>query len=310
VDRETLRAELRDRFELDGHPLRLAGEDRTGWEGLTLRWLRFVASRGDAVRGLLLEPARPAPSPAILYIHAHGGQYGIGASELLDGLPALQSALGPALAHAGFRVLAIDLPCFGERSTETESAAAKAALWWGGSLAGRMLGELAAALGWLAADPGTDPARVGVFGLSMGATFAYWLAAAEPRLAVAAHLCCFADFAPLIESGAHDRHGPYLTVPGLLRLATNGEIAGLIAPRPQFIGLGDADPLTPPSATAPALASLCAAYRDSGAASALRLHREPASGHAETPAMRRALLAFLGETIGAVPTATGRSVAS
>ena len=106
----------------------------------------------------------------------------------------------------------------------------------GRSLAGQMLGELASALDWLAAGPGTDPARIGVFGLSMGATLGYWLGAVEPRVAAVAHLCCFADFGPLVASGAHDLHGIYLTVPGLLAMASNGEIAGLIAPRPQFVG--------------------------------------------------------------------------
>ena len=67
-------------------------------------------------------------------------------------------------------------------------------------------------------------------------------------------------------------------MPGLLGVASNGEIAGLIAPRPQFVGLGDADPLTPPEAVAPALASLGAAYAAAGAAAALRVHLEPGSG--------------------------------
>ena len=80
-------------------------------------------------------------------------------------------------------MLAIDLPCFGARATLRESAAAKAALWRGGSLAGQMLGELASALDWLAARSAPMPARIGVFGLSMGATLGYWLAAVEPRVA-------------------------------------------------------------------------------------------------------------------------------
>jgi dienelactone hydrolase len=158
-----------------------------------------------------------------------------------------------------------------------------------------MLGELASALDWLATDPGTDPDRIAAFGLSMGATLGYWLGAVEPRLAAVAQLCCFADFEPLIACGAHDRHGHYLTVPGLIRIASNGAIAGLIAPRPQFVGLGDADPLTPPAATGPALATLRAAYRAAGAAARLHVHREAAAGHEETPAMRAALLAFLAE---------------
>jgi dienelactone hydrolase len=282
-----LRETLRRRFEIGEHPLALAGLDPPA----PVRRIRFAAAAGEPVGGYLLEPAA-LPAPAILYVHAHGGRYDIGAAEAVDGRDALQGPLGPVLAAAGFRVLAIDMPCFGGRATVTESAAAKAALWRGHSLAGQMLGELASALDWLAADPGTDPRRIGAFGISMGATLGYWLAAVEPRIAAVAHLCCFTDFDRLIASGAHDRHGIYLLVPGLLELASNGAIAGLIAPRPQFVGLGDADALTPPAATEPALEALRAAYRAAGAEAALGIHRERETGHEETPAMRAALLGF------------------
>lgn len=289
---------LRARFEIDAHPLVPRGLAPPA----PVRRARFATAAGEEVRGWLLEPEAPGPSPAILYVHAHGHAYAIGADEALHGRPALCGPLGPELAAAGFRVLAIDLPCFGGRAGASESAAAKAALWRGGSLAGQMLGELASALDWLLADPATDPARVGVFGLSMGATLAYWLAAVEPRLAACAHLCCLADLNALIESGAHDLHGIYLTVPGLPRLASNGAIAGLVAPRPQFVGLGDADPLTLPAAADPALAALRRAY--AGAPAALRVHRESATGHEETPAMRRALMAFLADALGRTPSHT------
>ena len=131
----------------------------------------------------------------------------------------------------------------------------------------------------------------------MGATLGYWLGAVEPRVAAVAHLCCFADFAPLVASGAHDLHGIYLTVPGLLSLASNGEIAGLIAPRPQFVGLGAEDALTPPEAVGPALARLRAAY--AGTEGALRVRVESGVGHQETPEVRQAVMAFLCDALRA-----------
>ena len=134
----------------------------------------------------------------------------------------------------------------------------------------------------------------------MGATLGYWLGAVEPRVAAVAHLCCFADFGPLLESGAHDLHGVYLTVPGLLALASNGEIAGTIAPRPQFVGLGADDPLTPPEAREPALARLRAAYAAAGAEAALRVRVEPNVGHRETPEMRAEVMRFLCDALGVV----------
>ncbi|HRO10284.1 CocE/NonD family hydrolase [Amaricoccus sp.] len=289
------RAELARRFEIGAHPLAFRGLG-PGEGGV--RPIAFATRSGEAVEGFLLEPDGGGPAPAVLYVHAHGWRYDIGAREAVDGQAALAGPMGPALARAGFRVLAIDMPCFRGRAGTPESAAAKAALWRGGSLAGQMLGELHSALDWLAGDPGTDPGRIAVFGLSMGATLGYWLGAVEPRLAAVAHLCCFADFAPLIESGAHDLHGLYLTVPGLVSRVSNGEIAGMIAPRPQFVGLGEADPLTPPEAIGPALATLRAAYAAAGAERALRVRLEPGVGHRETPEMRAEVMGFLCEALG------------
>jgi dipeptidyl aminopeptidase/acylaminoacyl peptidase len=51
-----------------------------------------------------------------------------------------------------------------------------------------MLGDLAAGLDALAADPDVDAGtRIGAMGLSMGATHAYWLAALDDRVAAVAH---------------------------------------------------------------------------------------------------------------------------
>jgi hypothetical protein len=284
-----LRAALHRRFEIGEHPLvfRSAVAAAPGVERLG-----FTTAAGERVRGFLCLPAGTGPFPAVLVIHAHGHDYGIGADELIFGRPALQGPPGPALAAAGIAALCLDMPCFGDRRGASESAAAKAALWQGRSLAGQMLGECAAAIDWLSARPGIRADRIGVFGISMGATLGYWLAAVDPRVAALVQDCCLADFAALIASGAHDLHGPYLTVPGLLTLASNGTIAGLMAPRPQFVGIGEDDPLTPPEALAPALAELTAAYAATGGD--LVIHREPGVGHRETPAMRRAALAFLG----------------
>lgn len=287
----SLRDSLARRFEQGDHPLTQTGASREDHEGLEVTRLSFRTRAGEPVRGLFCRPAGASgPLPAVLNIHAHGNQYGIGCLELLRGRPALQGPMGPALAASGIQSLCLDMPCFGARASVGESAAAKAALWQGRSLAGQMLGECHAALDWLAVQPLVRADRIGVFGISMGATLGYWLAAVDPRVAALAQECCFADFASLIDSGAHDLHGIYLTIPGLLDLADNGSIAGLVAPRPQFIGIGDLDPLTPPGAVDMALATTRAAYDSLGGS--LILHREPASGHSETPAMRAAVLEF------------------
>jgi acetyl esterase/lipase len=254
---------------------------------------RLTLHTGSAdIAGLYLCPAGPGPHPAVLYCHAHGNRYDRGADELIEGRPALQSPYGSALAKLGIASLSIDLAPFGARQSQgPETALAKAASWQGRTLMGDMLAELSQALDWLVGRPEIDAGRVATLGLSMGGTHAYWLAALDPRIAAAAHLCVFSDIAPLIAQGTHDLHGPYMTVPGLLTFGDMADVAALIAPRPQFVGLGALDPLTPDLPDSPALIRLHAAY--STCPEALRVIVSPDTGHVETPDMRRETLAFL-----------------
>lgn len=284
---------LRRAFEIGKHSLTLMSRQVVQEDGYAVERLRFVTAEGEAVHGVLTRPVTAGRWPALLYIHAHGARYDIGADELLDGRPALLGPLGPEFARRGFVTLMIEMPAFGTRAEPNESARTKACLWRGRSLAGQLMGEQQAAFEWLAAREDVAADRIGVFGLSMGATLGYWLAAVEPRIACVAHLCCYVDFETLIETGAHDLHGIYLTIPGLLEIASNGAIAGMVAPRPQLIAIGDEDPLTPPAAVDRALAETRAAYVQAGAAERLTVLREPQSGHVETPAMRAAVFAFL-----------------
>jgi hypothetical protein len=291
--------ELTRLFEIGRYPLRFAGLSERDAGGHVVETLEFATAAGEPVRGFVTRPNEVSrPLPAILYIHAHGNRYDIGAAELLAGRAALQSPPGPVFADAGYVTLCIDLPCFGERVSTKEGSAVKAHLWEGRSLAGQMLGELSSALDYLAGRPDVAATRIGVFGISMGATFGYWLAAVEPRLACIVQLCCFADFRELIALGAHDQHGIYLTIPGLLGTAGNGEIAGLIAPRPQLICIGDQDTLTPPRTVDIAFAQTLAAYEAAGAREQLVLHREPSTGHEESAAMRERALEFLTTHLG------------
>lgn len=249
---------------------------------------------GTPVRGLVTRPAASSGRlPAVLYCHAHGARYGIGASELIDGRPSLLEPYGPMLARHGFVTLCIDMPTFAERAGDTEDALSKSLSWRGGTLMGLMLADLQSAFNHLVARDDVDPGRIAAFGLSMGATHAYFLAALEPRIARVAHLCCFADLASLIEIGAHDLHGHYMTIPGLLERTTFGRIAGMVAPRPQLVCVGEHDPLTPPVAIARAYAETLEAYRAVDATERLVLVKEAETGHVETARMRRAVIDFL-----------------
>ena len=258
-----------------------------------VRELLTLQIGNEQVRGILTRPiTTDEPRPAILYAHSHGGLYHIGADELTEGRDYLLDPPGPALARAGYVTLCIDMPCFGKRATVTESYAAKALLWHGHSLLGQMVCEQAAALTYLASRPDVDAARIGALGISMGSTLSYFLAALDERVAAVAHLCCFADQRTMIELGAHDGHGMYMIVPGLLEEADAGTIAALVAPRPQLVCIGESDHLTPKLAVQHAWNELVQGYGERG--SQLRLVNEPGVGHRETASMRQAVLELFG----------------
>ena len=298
VSRETLASLLSFREPA----IALVGAETSERDGYVLERLALEIEGVGRVRALLTRPAgATGPSPAILYGHSHGGRHDIGASELLDGRSYLQRPFGPLLARAGYVALCMDMPTFGDREDVEESAAAKAHIWYGTSLIGQMIAEQAAALTYLLSRDDVDPRRIGAFGISLGSTLAYWHAALDPRIAAVAHLCCYADYATLVELGAHDNHGIYLLVPGLLRHTSTGEIAGLVAPRPQLICLGDQDELTPPPSIDRALAVTRPMYEAAGAPDALEVFVQAGIDHRETPEMHDRVMAFFARELAPSP---------
>ena len=290
----------------------LLGMDRLGRPDLSQQatWPKGMAAREERgvkvtpillwpndIPALRLEPATGKTTGlGVLYCHAHGNNYAIGKSEAMQGRPAiLNPPLAMALAQAGATVICPDMPGFGDRQPEgSESELAKAALWRGDTLLGKMVADLHAGYLALAAEPAVDAGNIQVIGLSMGGTLAYVYAALNPAVAGCVQMCVFADVGPLISDRAHDQHCLYMTIPGLLPRWDMGDIAGLVAPRPQLICTGAQDSLTPEAAYRPAAARVAAAYRHHGAEHALHLLREEGAGHHETPAMRCKVLGFLG----------------
>jgi dienelactone hydrolase len=256
------------------------------------RW-RLHLNREQPVPALLVRPRDRAPRGVVLYCHAHGGRFEIGKDELITGRPALQSPpYGEALAARGWAALAIDHAGFGERQRPSERSLVKRTLWEGATLWGWRAHDTLAALDWLRMQPGWDRLPVVTLGISMGSTMALWAAALDERIAGCVDLCCAAEYDALLASGGFDGHGEYFFVPGLLREFTLGEIAALIAPRPHLSLAGRADPLTPPAGLTSLDRTLREVYAAIGAPSAWQQHVED-GGHAETAAMRAAVLTWL-----------------
>ena len=235
------------------------------------------------------------PVPAVLYNHAHGGEYHIGKEELIAERDGIQRPVyAEELARCGWAALCIDTWAFGERQGRSEGEIFKEMLWRGRVMWGMMAYDSIRAIDYLAARSDVDAGRLATLGLSMGSTMAWWVAALDERVKVCVDICCLTDYHALIETRGLDGHGIYYYVPSLLEHFTTAQINALIAPRGHLSLAGIYDRLTPPAGLDRVDAELRQAYAAAGAAEAWRLSRY-ACGHMETAAMRAEIVAFLKE---------------
>jgi len=277
---------------------------------LVVEKFQFDNQAGATVPGYLLLPKKlSARAPAILYCHWHGGEYEIGKQELFQAKHAPE-APGPALARRGFVVLGVDAYCFGERNgfgpggreekgADGELTASKFNLWVGRTLWGMILRDDLMALDYLLSRSEVDPCRVGVTGISMGATRSWWLMALDERLKTAVAVACLTRYRNLIEHQALNAHGIYYYVPNLLKHFDTEAIVALLAPRPVLFMAGDQDNGSPPDGMLAIEKTARRAYRLYGQESAFQQIIYRGVGHVYTPEMWRLTLAWMEAKLAA-----------
>ncbi|HET8827184.1 MAG TPA: alpha/beta hydrolase family protein [Terriglobales bacterium] len=266
-------------------------------EGYTLERLVLDLNGQEPVPALLLIPdKRQERAPGMLYIHWHAGMYGLGKEQLVRGVEQ-QPAYAPLCAGKGIVTLAIDSWCFGERQHETdghtgEEDAFKLMLWRGQVLYGMMLFDELRALDYLAGRAEVDPERLGVFGMSMGATKAWWLAALDQRVKLCMDVCCLTDYEELIKAHSLKEHGIYYYVPSLLKHFQTAQINELIVPRAHLSVNGRLDVLTPPAGVEKIREYLLPLYREHGKEQDCRIELFDCK-HVELPEMRKLILEWM-----------------
>ncbi len=276
-------------------PARLVSKEEH--ETYTLERLLLDLNGVEPVPALLLIPKkRPPRAPGLLYIHWHGGMYDLGKEQLLKGVPA-QPAYASVCAEKGLVTLAIDSWCFGERKHvpdggEGEQDAFRLMLWSGQVLYGMMMFDEFRAMDYLANRPEVDPERLGAFGMSMGATKAWWLAALDPRVKLCMDVCCLTDYQELIRTHGLKEHGIYYYVPSLLKHFQTAEINELIVPRAHLSVNGRQDPLTPPAGVEKIREQLLPLYHEHGKEADCRIDLFDCA-HVELPEMRKLVLEWM-----------------
>ena len=279
----------------------LSREDRGDF---VVEKFQFDNGAGDTVPGYLLLPKQPAGRrPAILYCHWHAGEYDLGKEELFQARHTPE-APGPALAQRGYVVLAIDASGFGERNgrgpdgpaerdSTAEETAAKFNLWVGRSFWGMLVRDDLMALDYLASRPEVDPARLGVTGMSMGATRTWWLMALDDRLKTGVAIACLTRYQNLIAHGSIHVHDIGYYVPGMLAHFDSEAVIALIAPRPVLFQTGDQDAGSPVDGIRAIEAAVRPVYRLYGREDSFQSLVYPGLGHVYTPEMWARTLAWL-----------------
>lgn len=285
----------------------LAREDRGDY---IVEKFRFDNEAGAQVPGYLLLPKHATGAlPAILYCHWHAGEYDLGKEELFEAKHTPE-APGPAFARRGYAVLAIDASGFGERNGagpdgpaerdyKAEETAAKFNLWVGRSFWGMLLRDDLMALDYLASRPEVDPRRIGVTGMSMGATRSWWLMALDERIRAGVAVACLTRYQDLVRHGSLHEHDIGYFVPGMLAHFDTEAVVALAAPRPILFQTGDRDPGSPVEGIHAIEAAVRPAFRLYGREENFQSLVYPGLAHVYTPEMWARTLKWMDEHLRA-----------
>jgi len=194
--------------------------------------------------------------PGVLAAHGHGrGKADIcGVTDTPEeeaNMAALNYDYARQFVRRGYVVVAPDWRGFGERLSPPEWARPSrdpcnvnylAHGYLGYHLLALQIWDGMRTVDYLQSRPEVDPERLGVAGLSFGGTMTTYLAALEPRLKVA----CISGYLSTIKGDAMTMRGlgnfcgaQYM--PGLLTIGDIPEVAGLIAPKPLLVEMGELD---------------------------------------------------------------------
>jgi dienelactone hydrolase len=267
----------------------------------------FASEAGERVPGIFLTSVRSKDRrPAVIFLHGTGSRK----EEFL--------AIMRTFADRGFATAAIDARHHGARIVGDSGA--DNAQYYAAMLDTYRTGkgrpylydtvwDVMRLVDYLGTRGDVDAARIGLMGISKGATEAYLAAAVDTRIAAAVPIIGVqgfrwaldnnqwqprvGTFAPAVESAARDAGVPVdaafvrrfydRVVPGIYGDYDAGSMLALTAPRPVLVINGDSDALTPFPGVQEAMASARIAYTRMGAGEKIGFYLQPNAGHVVTP---------------------------
>jgi len=247
--RELLGLDLMDEWRCELEPEEGETEDLGSY---TRQRVTIQTAPGLRMPMYVLRPKAAGPFKPALALHGHGlGKTdicGIAENEEQEkGLDRLNYRYAVHAVERGYLVFAPDKRGFGELREERDRRAGKgcscewlnmSAILLGMSEIGLHVWDLQRLLDYVETREDCEKDGAAAFGVSGGGQATMWLSAIDARISVAVisgHLGSFHD-SILLQDGCCCNG-----IPGLLRWAEKGDIAGLIAPRPLLVESGSED---------------------------------------------------------------------
>lgn len=212
----------------------LASEQR---DGFRRELVQYEVEKDEVpVKAFVCIPDRIRPgSPAIICLHQHGGQFGLGKSEQVGriGSPHQQQAID--LARRGFVTIAADARCFEERMKywDGDTIYSMSLLIQGATLAGRNVWDIQREIDYLVSRPEVNPNLLGIVGHSMGSFQVSLMLPVEPRIKVAVSSEGAKLFSGMLQRG--DSFPQAYVLPGFYKYADLDAILASFAPKPLLL---------------------------------------------------------------------------
>ena len=263
-------------------------------DGYRIESVTYEAEPGDPIPAYVLIPDgvdASHPAPAVAVWHQHNGAWYLGKVEPagLAGSPLHHT--GVALAKEGYVVICPDALCFGERQSrqlhggDYERFEFLRYVVAGRCMAWKNILDMCRAIDYLCSRPEVEKDRIGCYGHSMGSTHTWLVGPWEPRLKCLVGNCCLPTYAAIHRM--HLLHCFPNFIPGWSRYGDTPDVAGLIAPRPLHLNLGEKDGGSPIEEARQGVQTIARAYQQAGAANRFTYYIEEGSGHVLSPEMWR-----------------------
>lgn len=185
---------------------------------------------------LLLPKKRSGPLPVMICLQGHKKKDG-----MLVSIGRVPDGGGRDIAiqavRNGWAALAVEQRCFGERRGDCQRESLNA-LMLDRTLTGERVFDVMRAIDFIETRDDLDATRIGCMGNSTGGTVTFYAACVDPRIRLSVVSCSYCTYA---ESWMKIQHCACGYLPGILKVADMGDLAGLVAPNNLIIVAGTED---------------------------------------------------------------------